>query len=123
MDQSAIQKRLDLLDQSEAEFRTKKEMLQDALQADEELIALEDKAKDAKTRLAAHKQALMNEPDNRKLTADLKDLAKEIKETKQLLGDELVAYFMANNTLEYTDLSGSKRRFAVSARFLRGKGD
>ena len=123
MDQTAIQKRLELLDSSEAEYKTKKEMLQDSLRSDEEIISLEDKAKDAKTRLTAHKAALLNEPDNRKLVADLKDLAQEIKDTKQLLGDELVAYFMANNTLEYVDAMGQKRRFAVSAKFIKSKGE
>ena len=121
MDSAAIQKRLELLDKSEAEYKTKKEMLQDSLKSDEELIALEDKMKDARQRYSAQKQALMNEPDNQKLTADLKDLAIEIKDTKKLLGDELIAYFMANNTLEYIDPSGAKRRFTVSAKFSKGK--
>ena len=98
-------------------------MLQDGLRADEEMIALEDKMKDAKTRFNAHKQALLNEPDNRKTLADMKDLAQEIKDTKALLGDELLAYFMKNNTLEYIDPSGQKRRFTVSAKFIKGKGE
>ena len=123
MDSAAIQKRLDMLSQSESEFRTKKEMLQDSLKSDEELISLDDKLKDAKTRFNAHKQALLNEPDHRKIQADLKDLAQEIKDTKQLLGDELLAYFMQNNTLEYIDPSGQKRRFTVSAKFVKGKGE
>jgi len=123
MDQSAIQRRLELLEKSEAEYKTKKEMLKDSLKADEEMIALEDKAKDAKTRMGAHKAALLNEPNHRKLTADLKDLSQEIKDAKQLLGDELIAYFMENNTLEYIDASGQKRRFAVSAKFLKSKGE
>ena len=123
MDSAAIQKRLELLDRSESEYRTKKEMLQDGLRSDEELLALEDKVKDARTRFTSHKQALLNEPESRKLLADMKDLAQEIKDTKQLLGDELIAYFMKNNTLEYVDPSGLKRRFAVSAKFVKGKSE
>ena len=123
MDSAAIQKRLEALEVSENEYKIKKDMLQDALHSDEELIALEDKVKDAKTRYTAQKNALMNEPENRKLTADMKDLAQEIKDTKQLLGDELLAYFMKNNTLEYIDPSGQKKRFRVSAQFIRGRGE
>lgn len=119
MDQASIEKRIDLLEKAQNEYKTKKEMLNDALAADEELISLDDKLKDAKTRYAAHKQALMNEPDNRKLQADLKDLAQDIKDTKQLLGDELVAYFMEHNSLEYQDSSGQKRRISISAKFVR----
>lgn len=121
MDSAAIQKRLELLEKSEAEYKTKKEMLQDALKSDEELLTLEDKMKDARTRYAAQKQALLGEPDNRKIMDDLKDLSQEIKDTKKLLGDELIAYFMKNQSLEYIDPSGQKRRFSVSAKFVRGK--
>ena len=121
MDSSTIQKRLEMLGNSESEYKTKKEMLNDSLKADEEIITLDDKLKEARQRLSMHKQALMNEPENRKLQADLKDLALEIKETKQLLGDELVSYFMEHNTLEYVDPSGTKRRFQVSARFVKGQ--
>ena len=120
MDSAVIQKRLEMLDTAEAEYRTKKEMLQDGLKADEELVSLEDKVKDARQRFSAHKQALLNEPDFRKMIADMKDLSIEIKDTKKLLGDELIAYFMKNNTLEYIDPSGQKRRFTVSAKFTKG---
>jgi hypothetical protein len=121
MDSTAIQKRLEMLEKVEADYKTKKEMLQDALRSDEELIALEDKVKDAKQRFMSQKQALLNEPEYRKMVADMKDMAIEIKDTKKLLGDELLAYFMKNNTLEYIDPSGAKRRFMVSARFTKGK--
>ena len=121
MDSAAIQKRLDMLEKSEAEYKTKKEMLQDALRSDEELITLEDKLKDSKQRFTSQKQALMNEPDNRKLLADMKDLSIEIKDTKKLLGDELIAYFMQNQSLEYITPAGEKKRFSVSAKFVRGK--
>jgi hypothetical protein len=96
--ETSIQKRLDLIEQSEQEYRTKRDMLQDALRADEELIALEDALKDARQRHQAHKQALLNEPENRKLQADMKDLSIEIRDNKKVLGDELLAYFMKNNS-------------------------
>jgi len=121
MDSAVIQKRLDMLQQSENEYKTKKDMLQDSLKNDEELLALEDKAKEAKRKATLQKQALMNEPENKKLAEDLKDLAIEIKDTKKLLGDELIAYFMEHQTLEYIQPDGAKRRFRVSAAFVRGK--
>ena len=121
MDSTAIAKRLELLEKSEGEYKTKKEMLDDFMKNDEELTALEDDYKTARQRLTAQKEALLNEPDARKLKMDLKDLAIEIRDTKKLLGDELIAYFMENQTLEYIDPAGSKRRFQVSARFVSGK--
>lgn len=121
MAQADIEKRIALLETAQNEYRTKKEMLDDSLAQDPELIELDDKAKDARRRYQAAKEALMNEPAQRKLADELKDIAQEIKDTKKLLGDELVAYFMKNNTLEYTDSKGQKRRIAVSAKFVAAK--
>ena len=121
MDSNVIQKRIDMLQQSEQEYKIKNDMLKGSLGNDEELLTLEDLAKEAKRKATLQKQALMNEPENRKIAEDLKDLAIEIKDTKKLLGDELIAYFMENRTLEYVDPSGSKRKFRVSAAFVRGK--
>ncbi len=123
MDTATIEKRIELLERAQKEYKIKKEMLTDALKSDEELIALEDKAKDGKQKVTALKQALLNEPGNRKIQEDLKDLAQEIKDTKALLGDELIGYFMANKTTEYVSPNGDKKRFKVSAAFVKGKGE
>ena len=121
MSNADIEKRLEMLKKSEDEYKTQKEMLNDALAQDQELDNLEEKMKDAKRRSAAHKEALLNEPDLRKLQEKMKETAMEIKETKKLLADELVAYFMKNNSLEYIDSMGMKRRISVSAKFVSGK--
>lgn len=116
-----IEKRFAMLEQSEQEMKHLKEMLLDSLNNDGELQNLEDKLKDAKHRFAAQREAILNEPENRKVLEKIKDVAEEIKDTKKLLGDELVAYFMKNNTLEFTTSDGMKRRFTVSAKLLKGK--
>ena len=121
MSNADIEKRLEMLKKSEDEYKTQKEMLNDALAQDQELDNLEEKMKDAKRRSAAHKEALLNEPDLRKLQEKMKETAMEIKETKKLLADELIAYFMKNNSLEYIDSMGMKRRISVSAKFVSGK--
>ncbi|MBU6389602.1 hypothetical protein KGQ71_03745 [Patescibacteria group bacterium] len=121
MDASVIQKRIELLENAKKEYQIKKQMLADSLATDEELLTLEEESKNAKRKLTAQKQALLNEPENRKLQADLKDLALEMKDLKALLGDELLAYFMESKSLEYTDPSGQKRRFKVSAQFTSEK--
>lgn len=116
-----IEKRLDLLEKAQNEYKTKKDMLDDAVKQDPELIEFEDKMKEARKRYQATKEALLNEPAQRKLVEELKDIAQEIKDTKKLLGDELLAYFMQNNTLEYMDSRGITRRIAVSAKFVPAK--
>lgn len=121
MAQADIEKRLALLEKAEQEYKVKKEMLDDSLKQDGELLELEEKVKDAKRRHLAAKEALLNEPEQRKMQDQLKELAGDIKETKKLLADELVAYFMQHNSLEYVDGKGTKRRIAVSAKFVRSK--
>lgn len=123
MAQADIEKRIALLEKAEQDYKVKKEMLDDGLRGDNELEELEEKVKDAKRLFQAAKEALMNEPQQRKLAEELKELAGDIKETKKLLADELVAYFMQNQSLEYVDAKGDKRRIAVSAKFVRSKED
>ena len=121
MSNADIEKRLQILQDSEKEYKTQKEMLNDALAQDQELENLDEKMKDAKRRHSAHKEALLNEPEMRKLQEKMKEVAMEIKETRKMLADELVAYFMKNNTLEYIDGAGMKRRISVSAKFVSAK--
>lgn len=121
MDQVTIQKRMEMLERSEQEYKTKKEMLDDAFKVDTELQEKEDDAKEAKRAVNIQKEIIGNEPANRKLIEDMKDLALEIKDTKKLLGEELIAYFMENKSLEYVTPSGEKKRIVISAKFGRGK--
>jgi hypothetical protein len=121
MAQADIEKRLKLLEEAEHEYKTKKEMLDDGLKQDGELAELEEKVKDAKRIFQGAKEALLNEPAQRKLVEQMKELAQDIKDTKKLLADELIAYFMQHQSLEYVDASGAKRRIAMSAKFVRGK--
>jgi hypothetical protein len=121
MSNAHIEKRLELLEKAEQEYKTHKEMLADALANDGELATLDEKLKEAKRRYQAQKEAVLNEPDLRKMQEKMKDVALEIKDTKKLLADELVAYFMESKSFEYLDGKGRKRRIQVSAKFASAK--
>ncbi|HSI21243.1 MAG TPA: hypothetical protein VLA04_06190 [Verrucomicrobiae bacterium] len=123
MSNSQIEKRLEMLETAEQEYKTLKEMLTDALANDSELVELDEKLKEAKRRFQAQKEAVMNEPDNRKMQEKMKDAAIEIKDTKKLLADELIAYFLESKSFDYVDGKGRKRHIAVSAKFSRGGDD
>lgn len=123
MNADAIAKRMDMVEQVEAEYKTKKEMLDDAMRADSELVQKEDKLKDIKREVNIQKEIIMAEPANRKLVEDMKDMALEIKDLKKLLGEELIAYFMEHKSLEYTTPMGEKKRIVISAKFGKGKGE
>lgn len=118
-----IEKRLELLEKAEQEYKTQREMLADALANDGELVTLDDKLKEARRRYQAQKEAVLNEPENRKVQEKMRDTAMEIKDTKKLLADELVAYFMESKSFDYVDGKGRKRRIAVTAKFTSDKED
>jgi hypothetical protein len=117
MSNQSIEKRIALLEKAEQEYKTSREMLADALANDGELVGLEDKLKEAKRRHLAQKEAVLNEPENRKIVEKMRDIAIEIKDTKKLLADELLGYFIQSQSLDYVDSTGRKRRIAVSAKF------
>jgi hypothetical protein len=121
MSNAHIEKRLELLEKAEIEYKTQKEMLADALANDGELGDLEEKMKDAKRRYLAQKEAILNEPENRKLVEQMRELAGEIKDTKKLLANELVAYFLEHKSFDYVDGRGNRRHISVTAKFTASK--
>lgn len=123
MANAQIEKRLEMLEKAEGEYKTQKEMLADALANDSEMAELDEKMKEAKRRFQSQREAVLNEPENRKLQEQMKELAVEIRDTKKLLADELVAYFMKNQSVEYIDGKGRKRHIAVTAKFASPKED
>lgn len=110
-----ITNRLKKLAVEHKEAKTRKEMLDEYLNNDEEYIGLKDTAKEASRRLSAHKQALFNEPENRKIIQELKDVQKEIKDLKALLSGDLLAVFVDKNTLEFEDAEGNLRKIKIRA--------
>jgi thermostable 8-oxoguanine DNA glycosylase len=119
MSNASIEKRMEMLEKAEQEYKTQKEMLNDAMANDGESVELDEKLKEAKRRYQAQKEAVMNEPENRKLLEKMKDTAIEIKDTKKLLADELVAYCLEHKSFDYVDGNGRKRHIAVSAKFSK----
>jgi hypothetical protein len=56
MSNAQIEKRLEMLEKAEQEYKTQKEMLNDALANDSELVELDEKLKEAKRRHLAQKK-------------------------------------------------------------------
>lgn len=111
-----LTKRLEILENELKESKTQKEMLNDALANDGELLELEEKVKDARRRYNAQKEALLNEPENRKVLEKYQDVTQSIKELRKLLSDELIGFVMQNNTLEVEDVRGNKYHVTISAK-------
>ncbi len=122
MNRREITKRIVLLNQSLAERKTKKEMLEDLLSGDKELSGLIMKLELAKEAVKQCKEILMNEPDARKISFDIKDISLEIRETKSLLSDELLSFFVEEQSFDLEDGEGETYRLKFSGQAKR-KGD
>lgn len=117
--QEQIERRLHSLYSEETSLKTRKNMLKERLLNDEELVALNDKVETAKKSLSLQREMILNEPDNRKLKEDLKDVRQSIKDLKELLSGELLGYYTENNTLEFIDTKGGIHRILVNAKLKK----
>lgn len=123
MPNADIEKRLETLNQAQEDQKVQRGMLADALKQDAELAKLEEAAQMARKKYAAHKEALLNEPELRKLQEKLADIAVEVRDTKALLADELIGHFMQTKSTEYIDGKGKKHRIQLSAKLARENAD
>lgn len=108
--------RLEKLESEQREAKTHKEMLDDQLASDKELLDLEEKMLDAKKRYLALKQALLNEPEARAIVAKLKDIKQEIKDLKAILTGELLGYYKENDNLIFEGSDGKNRQITFSSK-------
>jgi hypothetical protein len=115
MSEKSIEHRLAEIEKLQEEQKNQKGMLVDLLESDPELSELEEKVKDAKTRFTSAREAAMNEPAAKKISERMKEIAVELKETKQLLADDLVAYVVRTQSTEYTTQDGTKRQIRMAA--------
>lgn len=110
-----IQKQIETLLAEKEERETKLRQLRDMVESDEEYASLKESASEASKRASAHKAALMNEPDARRLAADLKDLNEALKESNQALSDYLIGHFVEDRRLEVTLSNGEMLRMKLKA--------
>lgn len=110
--------RLKKLKGEREELKARKQQVLDDLEADGEYIDLKEKAKEAAKRLSAHKQALLNEPQNRKLVEDIKDANKEIKDLQALLSGELLAFNRTANSFQMETTDGQLHNIQIKAKLV-----
>ena len=94
MIQANVTKRLQSLESDQKEAKIQKEMLDDLLADDTDLQAAKEKLEAAQKNFKMTKEMVLNEPAAAKIVEKMKDIAEDIKLTKQMLSGELLSYYV-----------------------------
>jgi hypothetical protein len=118
MDIATIRKRMQMIDDLEEENKKSKELLKGALDNDSEYAIAAREAKEALSRRRRIKERIMEEPDNKKVSEDIKANKEEIETLREILSTELVEYYAKEKTDQIEDSSGAQRKFKLIVKFL-----
>lgn len=117
--ESIIREALPQLENLKKEAKTKKEMLDDALNNDETYKLHTEKAKEANKVKSQTKQQLLKQPALRQLTEDLKDLREQIKELQASLSEYLSEYARLSGAREIEDANGEVLDIVYAAKLVK----
>ena len=98
-----INRRIEKLEAEQTELKLKKEILDDVLANDTQLTNIKEDLVALNRSYKLEKEIILNEPENRKLLDDIKDIKTEIKDLKALLTGELLSYYHETGSLEIDD--------------------
>ena len=118
MSTEMINKRLQIIEELNAELNILKDQFSDALENDvdyQALVELEAKTKDEVKVKKAH---VLEKPSYKKLAELIKEKRTEIKENKEALAQELVEYYKETGSLEFTDQNGETKRLKFSVKLV-----
>lgn len=111
---TAIQKRIQKINEYKDENKKTKELLDTALENSEIYQEINKKAKAVAQEKRQAKEKIFESPENDKLVWKIKENKEEIKIQREILAQELVDYMKKNKTNEIDDIDGNKFRFEIS---------
>ncbi len=117
--ESMIREALPQLENLKKETKTKKEMLDDALNNDETYKLHTEKVKEATKIKTATKQQLLKQPALKQLTEDLKDLREQTKELQASLSEYLSEYARLSGAREIEDANGEVLDIVYAAKLVK----
>lgn len=118
MSTEMINKRLQIIEELNAELNILKDQFSDALENDvdyQALVELEAKTKDEVKVKKAH---VLEKPSYKKLAELIKEKRTEIKENKEALSLDLVDQYRESGSVEVTDHEGNVKRMKFAVRLV-----
>ena len=118
MENGVIQKRLKILDDLLHEITKLKGDLEDALMDDPNYGKMVEEEEETKKVKKEKKDRIMSTATIKGYQEELKEKMQEIKETREVLSQELVDYYKENGTLEIADANGDIKRMKFSVKLV-----
>jgi hypothetical protein len=118
MSQEIITRRLTVIKELEDEKKKISQALQDMLDKDEDYIDLKEKANAHRETVKMSKGRIDEKSYIKDFQAQLKDKAKEIKEIKEILSQELADYYRNEGTMQIEDQEGNIKRLKFNVSLI-----
>jgi len=118
MDESVIQKRLQILDDLAHELTKLRGDLEDALMDDPEYGKMLEKEEETKKVEKEKKERIMSTATVKGYKEEIKEKMQEVKENREILAQELLDYYKEKGTLEITDADGNVKRMKFSVKLV-----
>jgi DNA repair exonuclease SbcCD ATPase subunit len=118
MADEVIQKRLKIIADLEHELSKLKGDLEDALMDDPNYGKLLEEEEETKKAKKEKKDRIMSTAVIKGYQEELKEKLQELKETREILSQELVDYYKENGTLEVVDADGNVKRMKFSVKLV-----
>ena len=118
METGVIQKRLKILDDLIHEITKLKASLEDALMDDPNYGKMVEEEEETKRVKKEKKDRIMSTATIKGYQEEIKEKMEELKDTREILSQELVDYYKENGTLEITDADGNVKRMKFSVKLV-----
>lgn len=115
MEIAQVHKRLAQQEEMQKQIKDLKQILTDALMADDKYQQVDAEMRELATKKKRVKDDVWNLPDTRTIVEKLKDFQEDLKDTNEILYHELLAWRQENNNAdEFPAADGSMRKVKIS---------
>ncbi len=122
MDSSTILKRLKIIDDLSKEMNILKEQFQDALEGDAHYQDHMEKIKQIKEDQKVEKDLIstrvLEKPAIKSLKDEIKQKSDDIRDNRDVLGQELADYYKETGSLEIKDTDGTVKKLKFSVKLI-----
>lgn len=111
-----IAKRLKIMTDQQEELNRLRALYQDALENDPKYQELQEQAQKFKEESKEKREKVKQTETLKAMEEQMKQLRTDMKETKEVLAQELADYYKDSGSMEITDADGNVKRFIFSVR-------
>lgn len=113
-----VNKRIEIIDNLQLEIKNAKEILKGELENEETYREATEEANEINSKKKRLKEEILGKGSNQKLSQEIKENLEELSTLKEILSAELMQIYKESDTDEFTDGSGSVRKFVFQVKLL-----